>query len=78
MNTDIRLISSSKVRKICGGISAPTLARWLKNEYGNKSEIRQYKNLNFPQPTRRINHRNYWDSKIIEAWAKEEQGKRTA
>ena len=73
MNTDIQLISASTVRKICGGISAPTLARWLKNEYVDEGETKQYKNLNFPRPTKRINSRNYWDSKIIEAWAKEEQ-----
>ncbi|MBL4919310.1 helix-turn-helix transcriptional regulator [Szabonella alba] len=54
--TAARLLTSGAVRKLCGGISKPTLHRWM-----NRPE------LGFPKPIT-IGQRNYWRESGILAW----------
>ena len=57
-----RRISATKVRALCGDISAVTLLRWLKE-------------CDFPQPIR-IKGQRYWRAADVVAWL-ERQGKDT-
>jgi len=51
------LLTAQQVCARLGGISAMTLWRWLGSE-----------DLQFPQPTMRINNRRYWSAGSIRDW----------
>ena len=54
--TSEKRIPTDAVRELCGGISDPTLDRWIKDP-----------RKNFPQPAR-IGRRKYWREADVVAW----------